>query len=43
MFGRGVTLTPDSFGEVLRRPARVGLGVVLHTPGAWPRQAPRGH
>lgn len=29
MFGMGMTLTPASFGEVLRRPSRVGLGVVL--------------
>ncbi len=29
MFGMGLTLTPASFSDVLRRPAVVGLGVVL--------------
>ncbi len=29
MFGMGMTLTPASFAEVLRRPAVVGLGVLL--------------
>lgn len=29
MFGMGLTLTPASFGEVLRRPGVVGLGVFL--------------